>query len=850
MSPLDVRTILIGHLATAVVCAFVSALLWMQYRRRFAGIGWWTADFGLQALGALLILLRGSVPDWMSIVLANVLLVGGALAGLLGLERFVGRRGPQIQNYLLLAAFAAVHSYFAFVRPDLGARNLNLSILLLILCAQCAWLLRHRTPLSLRRAALGAGMVFAGYCVVSLARVVVIVVGPISVGDFFESGGFDKLVLLAYQALLILLTFGLVLMVASRLQTEVHAQEEKFTKAFQSSPYAVILTRVSDGRILEVNQGFAELTGYSYAESVGRTTLDLQIWPDGQDRVAVLGELAEHRRIRGRETQFRKKSGESLMGLFSADIITVGDEPCVLSSVDDTTDRKRVEAALRDSERKFRETVLYLDEGYYSVTLEGKLLDHNRAFARIIGFPQDEDLRGTDVPDFWSHPAQRREYVALLTAGGAISSHQVEAKRQSGEKITVLLSAHVVLDDSGGPHHIEGVVLDITPRIRAEEELRQLNQELEQRVAERAAELSDLYNYAPCGYHSLDEEGMFVRINDTELNWLGYTREELLGKLRFSDIITPASLETFARNFAVFKERGWISDLEFDLVRKDGTTMPVLLSATAARDQDGHFVMSRSTMIDYADRKEAEDALHRSQTRLEAVNQELEAFAYSVSHDLRAPLRAIDGFSHMILEDYGDTFDAEGRRLFDAVRANAQRMDQLITDLLALSRVARAETVASRLDMDALVRKVFAEIAPAEVESVVSFSVSSLPEVYGDETLIRQVWSNLLSNALKYSRTKTERHIEVGGYVDGSVTVYYVKDNGVGFDPRYAHKLFGLFQRLHKATDFEGSGVGLAIVQRIVHLHGGKVWAEGSPDEGATFYFALPTNNAGQQTGG
>ncbi|HYY93022.1 MAG TPA: ATP-binding protein [Pyrinomonadaceae bacterium] len=230
-------------------------------------------------------------------------------------------------------------------------------------------------------------------------------------------------------------------------------------------------------------------------------------------------------------------------------------------------------------------------------------------------------------------------------------------------------------------------------------------------------------------------------------------------------------------------------------------------------------------------------AAHAAQ--LEAANKELEAFSYSVSHDLRAPLRAIDGFSRIIEEDYSEAFDDEGRRLLGVVRRNTQKMGALIDDLLAFSRLGRKELTRTRIDMAGMARSTFDELGPQA--QAATLRVPELPPAYGDPAMVRQVFANLLSNALKFAGKDGGAVVEVGGRNGGGENTYFVRDNGVGFDMAYADKLFGVFQRLHSNEEFEGTGVGLAIVNRIVHRHGGRVWAEGEPGAGATFYFTLPS---------
>jgi len=238
---------------------------------------------------------------------------------------------------------------------------------------------------------------------------------------------------------------------------------------------------------------------------------------------------------------------------------------------------------------------------------------------------------------------------------------------------------------------------------------------------------------------------------------------------------------------------------------------------------------------------ELEQRVGERTLQLEAANRELEAFAYSVSHDLRAPLRAIEGFSTMVTEEYGARLDAEGQRQLGVIRANATKMSGLIDDLLAFSRTGRSEMQGGRVAMGELSRSVFAEVvADPAARAKIGFTVGDLPDAEGDAALLRQVWFNLLSNAVKFSAKQEHPLVEITGAVSVGEVVYHVRDNGAGFDMRYNDKLFGVFQRLHAADQFEGTGIGLALVQRIVNRHGGRVWAEGAVGRGATFSFALP----------
>ena len=238
--------------------------------------------------------------------------------------------------------------------------------------------------------------------------------------------------------------------------------------------------------------------------------------------------------------------------------------------------------------------------------------------------------------------------------------------------------------------------------------------------------------------------------------------------------------------------------------------------------------------------EELERRVTERTSQLEAANKELEGFSYSVSHDLRAPLRAVVGFSKMLIEDHAGQIDEEAQRKLGVIQSEARRMGMLIDDLLAFSRLGRKEMNSADIDMTGLARSTYDGLQAQHEGARPDFRLDSLPRARGDRVLIGQVWANLLSNALKFSTKRDKPLIEVNAVTDEKEHIYFVRDNGAGFDPRYQSKLFGVFQRLHNASEFPGTGVGLALVQRIVTRHGGRVWADGRPGEGATFYFSLP----------
>ena len=374
----------------------------------------------------------------------------------------------------------------------------------------------------------------------------------------------------------------------------------------------------------------------------------------------------------------------------------------------------------------------------------------------------------------------------------------------------------------------------------------QLNAELEQRVVERTAALSQansllqmLLGQMPDHIYFKDAQSRFIRNSMSQAKALGLNDPtEAVGKSDFD--FFPHAQVSFDKEQEIMQSGKPVVDEEEQVVWPDGRETWVSTTKMPLLDQAGQIIGTFGISRDITERKRSEEALQKAKLELEAANRELEAFSYSVSHDLRAPLRSVDGFSQALLEDYGDLLPPEGRNFLERVRSSAQRMAALIDDLLNLSRVTRVPIKSVPVDLTRLAENIAEELKRTHPEHIVKFNIAPNLKVRGDPQLLQVVLENFLNNAWKFTSKREKPEIEFRSKHENNETVYFVRDNGAGFDMAYANKLFGAFQRLHTMTEFPGTGIGLATVQRIIHRHGGRVWAEGVVEKGATFFFTVP----------
>jgi PAS domain S-box-containing protein len=545
------------------------------------------------------------------------------------------------------------------------------------------------------------------------------------------------------------------------------------------------------------------------------------------------------------EVMAKRQSGEQFPMELALTQIPASDPPFFTAFIRDITDRKQAEEALRRSEARKAAVLETALDAIISIDQDGKIIEWNPSAERIFGYSRElalgRDMAELIVPKATADARGKGLARFLQTGRGRTLGHRMEvmALRANGAEFPVELTITKIPGE--GPQVFTTFVRDITERRRTEEALRKSEERFRLLV-------EGVEDYA---IYMLDTHGRITTWNAGAERIMGYRAQEIIGR-RFHRFYTADDVERKKPDqaLAVATAEGRFQDERWQM-RKDGTQYWASFVITALRDESGKLTGFSTIARDITKRKHAEDEIRRLNTELEqrvqertaelqVAYQEMEAFSYSISHDLRAPLIHIAGFVEMLKSDLGPSLDEKSSRHLQTICDSTESMGRMIADLLTFSRIGRAEMHKVRFNLADTIKDVRRDLQPQIQNRKVTWIIPELPEVCADPFLLRQALFNLLSNALKFSRQREETRIEITVETTDREHIFAVRDNGAGFDMKYASKLFGVFQRLHAADEFEGTGIGLANVRRIIGRHGGRTWAEGVVDGGATFYFSLP----------
>lgn len=625
---------------------------------------------------------------------------------------------------------------------------------------------------------------------------------------------------------------GLDITERKRADEELSRSEEKFSTAFRSAPYTLVIIRISDGKIIEVNDCFCTTTGYTYEETLGKRTVDLNLWVDNNDRTYLLSELSKGNRIPNQEALFRKKTGDVLVGYLTAEYITIQNEKCILASINNITEQKRAEYGLRASEERFRTLYENSTIGIYRTTPNGQILLANPTIVKMLGYSSFKELAKRNLDEEQFEPTYRRkQFLEEIEKNGEIKGLESEWITKDGKIVYIRESAKAIRDSNGKTLYFDGTVEDITERKNVEEALRKSELRFKQ-VSENAQEW----------IWEVDSEGLYTFSSPIIKEILGYEAEEIVGVKYFYDLFDPVDREELKQEVLdIFARKERCRNFINSNIHKDGRKIILSTSGIPILDDNNNLIGYRGVDIDITERKHAEKELIEAKEKAEQSDKLKSEFLSQMSHEIRTPLTTIAGSVEYLRELFGNTMNPDTCDCFESIDLASKRIIRTVNLILnaAELRIGTYKPQFVEVDLNTeVLHKLYQEhqhYAKQKGLRIIYTSKEKHEKVIVDKYSVTQIFANLIDNALKYTN-KGEIEILLGKNVNNHLIVE-IRDTGIGMSKEFLPKLFENFvQEDHGYTrSFDGNGLGLALVKKYCDLNRIGLAAESEKGVGTKF---------------
>jgi PAS domain S-box-containing protein len=658
--------------------------------------------------------------------------------------------------------------------------------------------------------------------------------------------------------------------------------EEKFSKAFHSNSAAMTVTRLSDGMIINANESFETLFGYTHEETVGHSTNELGIWLSPQERDAEVEELLKRGKLPMHEVTFGTKSGKHINVLFSVELININGQSYILTTSMDITERKKAEENnqklleseqqlteelttsneelqstteelqvtneelrqqeykllqayndLKTSEERFKSIIENIQDAYMRADKEGTIIMASPSAARMYRFNSTQEMLGTTTHSYFKNSEDRNSAIKNLKKHGKYNDYEVEGRRNDGTFFWVSQNAQYFYDDHGNIQGSETIVRDMT-----------LRKEIEAALKKSERSLDKAQHIAHIGSWEWNIKTDNIIWSNELYSIYGVDQNSFTPTLSsFEDFIHPDDEEYVNQHVDQLVSEGKSHNFDFRIVLDDGSIRVLnTLAEVVEFDKHGEPSVIIGINQDITERKEIELKLNDNIKKLAQSNKELEQFAYITSHDLREPLRMITSFLQLLERRYTDQLDQDANEFIGFAVDGAKRLDAMTKDLLQYSKITSKQQEIKPVNFEHVLQEALINLKIPIEENNAVITHDPLPTINGDEHLKVQLFQNIIGNAIKYRSNETPA-IHISAIKENNQYLFCIKDNGIGMSPEHLKRIFTIFQRLHTHTEYEGTGIGLAIAQKIIHQQNGQIWAESEPEKGTTFYFTIPIKN-------